>query len=956
MLRRHGLCVCVALLCVLLLGIAAQQPPALPLCPCNTTETWIALTALYNATAGDQWHNKTGWMVPGSRVCDWYGVRNCEFLALDANGLQGTLPQELMLLTNFTFFNVSGNRLSGTLDPTLSRWSTIETFDVSFNFLTGTLPSEYGLGWPNIVSFSVKRNNFSGSLPSTYANWLKLTVFVCGFNNFSGTLPPGLGAWRQLFRFAVDANNFTGTLPVEYANWSHMMFVTFNENPITGTLPPEYGNWSTETFAGHSTFISGTLPDAYKFWGDRILAFRMRHTLVEGTLPASYKAWVSISLFQANENRLTGSLPPEYAAWSSIASFSVSTNRLTSTIPPAYANWKMLKLLSVHENELSGALPPFLADLPELQIVMANDNKFHGTIPIAWARFRPLVLCTLHNNPALSGEIPAMMPYVMYASVCNTSLCGPKPLMWLHTVFVCQQFTSEMLDVGVTEGTGALTPVPSGLRSCTATTTVAPLNVVKRNSSAAASLPAVAPSVAVTVATAVVMSVVATSLGGAVGVLNLRSGLQVSVHVANFRCDASRPRTSDPIGAAITDNPTGIELSGPLPLTLGTILGNTICMSTIPLLLSALWVAAVAGKDFCRSPSKWFRRVARVSFVSFFGVYGALCVPTAAAAVILIIRGIDGATTFAGLWGVLLSVAPLLGTSATLFVSRTVVVCSPVLDVSRTTKTRRLSTRERLAFFADALCKPKCEWDVKRRASWWTFALLMPLLDSVRSPFQWVVVWDVGCMVLQGILIGASAAAPDSCASTAWAVFVLCSMSCVVALALRPRRTTVDTITDCVMTVWTAVVVLLACLGVGDDEDDSWMDSLATAQAAVQIILSLPGIAWHCHRQIYVLSSAVSCVRSSPGKGAGDCAQEGDTETDRGQATGNRTHRLRVSARNHIPQTNVWLGAHHGVSMQDAEEQLRRLVQLICTTSSRPKSESSGGFSAEKPPQNARRR
>ena len=79
-----------------------------------------ALVALYNATDGDNWDNRTNWF--GSRPPgDWYGVRARESdgrvasVRLSNNGLKGTIPRELGRLTKLESLELRSNHLEGKL-------------------------------------------------------------------------------------------------------------------------------------------------------------------------------------------------------------------------------------------------------------------------------------------------------------------------------------------------------------------------------------------------------------------------------------------------------------------------------------------------------------------------------------------------------------------------------------------------------------------------------------------------------------------------------------------------------------------------------------------------------------------------------------------------------------------------------------------------------------------------
>ncbi|HVJ61394.1 MAG TPA: hypothetical protein VM555_01620, partial [Tahibacter sp.] len=93
-----------------LAGLAGTASAAIP------ASEREALIAIYNATGGPNWTNKTGWLGAPGTECNWYGV-SCGFdtvvtLFLDNNNLVCPLPP-INALRNLFFLNLPGNQLSG---------------------------------------------------------------------------------------------------------------------------------------------------------------------------------------------------------------------------------------------------------------------------------------------------------------------------------------------------------------------------------------------------------------------------------------------------------------------------------------------------------------------------------------------------------------------------------------------------------------------------------------------------------------------------------------------------------------------------------------------------------------------------------------------------------------------------------------------------------------------------
>lgn len=76
-----------------------------------------ALQTLFTSTAGEQWHNNSGWLDASISACEWYGV-SCDIsnstvtdLQLDANNLRGKLPASIVNLSNLNTISLEYNAL-----------------------------------------------------------------------------------------------------------------------------------------------------------------------------------------------------------------------------------------------------------------------------------------------------------------------------------------------------------------------------------------------------------------------------------------------------------------------------------------------------------------------------------------------------------------------------------------------------------------------------------------------------------------------------------------------------------------------------------------------------------------------------------------------------------------------------------------------------------------------------
>ena len=136
-----------------------------------------ALVALYDATGGASWTDRTNWL-SDAPLNLWYGVetdRNGRVTGLDLgeNNLTGPLPATLGNLTNLTQLHLGENNLTGPLPATLGNLTKLESLVLWLNSLTGPLPASWG-NLTNLTQLHLGGNSLTGPLPASWGNLTKL--------------------------------------------------------------------------------------------------------------------------------------------------------------------------------------------------------------------------------------------------------------------------------------------------------------------------------------------------------------------------------------------------------------------------------------------------------------------------------------------------------------------------------------------------------------------------------------------------------------------------------------------------------------------------------------------------------------------------------------------------------------------------------------------------------------
>lgn len=155
-----------------------------------------ALNALYDATDGNNWTNKTGWK--SGDPCDdgWYGIecslpgenRRVIKLLLTNNNLTGNIPGQIGKLTGLLELYIDRNKLSGPIPTEIGDLSSLKLLGIGGNNLSGSVPDSIG-NLSNVETIYLVNNKLSGSLPSALTNLTTLKHLYIDFNSFTGELP-----------------------------------------------------------------------------------------------------------------------------------------------------------------------------------------------------------------------------------------------------------------------------------------------------------------------------------------------------------------------------------------------------------------------------------------------------------------------------------------------------------------------------------------------------------------------------------------------------------------------------------------------------------------------------------------------------------------------------------------------------------------------------------------------
>ena len=227
--------------------------------PSNRTDK-AALTALYDATEGDEWKQNDNWL-SNEPLAQWEGVSvgsdgRVTGLSLgqenyDGNNLSGEIPPEIgdlselrLLLLGYSRYGGSRGLewgLEGEIPPELGNLRNLELLLLSGNKLSGEIPPELG-NLSHLERLGLSTTELSGEIPPALSNLENLEELYLDSNRLNGEIPPELGNMDSLTHLELGDNRLSGVIPPELGNLYRLNELNLGNNQLTGEIPPELGN------------------------------------------------------------------------------------------------------------------------------------------------------------------------------------------------------------------------------------------------------------------------------------------------------------------------------------------------------------------------------------------------------------------------------------------------------------------------------------------------------------------------------------------------------------------------------------------------------------------------------------------------------------------------------------------------------------------------------------------
>ena len=400
-----------------------------------------ALVALYNATGGDNWMNKTNWNIDGTAgdvSSDWYGVtvsggRVVE-INLISNNLVGDIPPEIGNLSALTSFDLTWNKITAvppeignlsaltklrlhdnklhSIPIEITNLSHLNQLNLSKNqisdiFDLSSLPSNLNLALQeNFLDFAdLETANINWSFGNRYyAPQKKINIektetngevtFYCnvgGSNNMYSWFKNDIKLLDQMANSITVSNLDTGVYHCEITNvnFPKLILKSIGEGIglINGVLPKDYNAlialYQTTEGDNWNIKINWESSEPVGSWYGvtvddcRVTAIDLESNNLIGCIPSEIGDLTKITYLSLLLNEIN-SIPLEIGNLSELEYLDLGFNQL-KTIPPEIGNLSSITGLRIYFNQLI-SIPKEISNLSALSSLSLSGNKL-SSIP-----------------------------------------------------------------------------------------------------------------------------------------------------------------------------------------------------------------------------------------------------------------------------------------------------------------------------------------------------------------------------------------------------------------------------------------------------------------------------------------------------------------------------------------------------------------------------------------------
>nr|GEU47560.1 MDIS1-interacting receptor like kinase 2-like [Tanacetum cinerariifolium] len=341
-------------------------------------------------------------------------IHNCK--------LEGSIPEQIGLLSNLTYLSLSGNQLTGKLPLSFADLTRLKYLDLSNNNLTGKLTVSFA-NLTRLENLDLSNNYLTGKLPVSFANLTRLKSLDLSNNNLTGKLTVSFANLTRLENLDLSNNNLTGKLTVSFANLTRLENLDLSNNYLTGKLPVSFASLTRlKNLDLSNNTLTGILPA--QIAGLRNLYYlNLSRNNFTDLIPQSFGSMANLNFLDLSDNNLDGPIPSSFGNLSQLQYLNLAMNCISGSIPLDIAYLTMLGHLDLHHNRLVGAIHPEFGKLSYPSYLDFSSNQLSGNVSLA----NPCSLLNLNLSwNLMTGAITSVRDcrYLEYLDISGNHFVG----------------------------------------------------------------------------------------------------------------------------------------------------------------------------------------------------------------------------------------------------------------------------------------------------------------------------------------------------------------------------------------------------------------------------------------------------------------------------------------------------------------------------------------------------
>jgi hypothetical protein len=366
-----------------------------------------ALTSLYESTDGENWFNRTNWLVGNSSIdfANWYGITvdNGDVVSIDlgGNGLFGSVSDEFAGLGRLNLLILSQNELFGSLPSELTNLNDFSSLDVENNGFT--LNDLIELAEIELRVFQYKSQN-PVDIAATHSVALGQSLTLVANIDRSVT-PPCKYQWFKDGTPLTDA-------PTEDGH-------TYTITSMTAADAGSYHYTITHDRLPALTLISRVQEVVFL----RPIQQSQKEALIAFYNSTDGDRWTNIP--EEKRWKQEGQSGHEARNWEGITidengkvvQIDLQDKGLRGSVPEEISALSSLRVLDLSHNMLQGEVPVCLARLDNLEELYLNNNEFEGYMDLEFSVMPNIRVMALQHNDLVSIPDFSFNDYVDPAQV-----------------------------------------------------------------------------------------------------------------------------------------------------------------------------------------------------------------------------------------------------------------------------------------------------------------------------------------------------------------------------------------------------------------------------------------------------------------------------------------------------------------------------------------------------------